>query len=615
MDPREELTALRRMAELEAKASGASVPVVAPQVVTAPDTRPAWDKASTGDIVAGLPATRILAGAVSPVVGALQIGANIGDAIAKKMGNDPVFGKWLTDQISSYEASKKRGMAALGDTPSDVAGLVGSTTTGATALKGVVPATTYLGKVAQGIGIGAAAGATTPSSTPGLTQTAVQAGTGAMLGGTVPIVAPLVQGTYRAIIEPMSARGQATIKQRALVDAAGTRAPQVLNALRDPTQNIVPGSVPTAGEAAVPAGSAEFSALQKSSSKVLPSAYLARADSQKAAQLNQLRTVGQDKAALAAAEATREANALVNYKLAETAGIDPQMATALQPQIENLMNRPIMQAVRQDAVDWAANRSLATPDFGSVQGLDYMKKALDRQIARAASRQDAVGKADLATLMQNKNDLLATIKEIAPAYDIARGTFAAESVPVNQMRVGQYLENKLIPNLGDEAPLRASTFAGAVRDAPSTLKHALTNSPRFEELTQVLTPQQMSAVNSVVKDLERNARFEHMATKGTSAGPSAMNLATESIGGGGSSKLPGLLSRVAAVANMLIGRAEGQLNKKLAMELAKEMLSSTATANMLEQGILRRTAANNLGKFKTPATIAGTQAVTNQLGQ
>lgn len=48
MDPREELTALRRMAELEAKASGASVPVVAPQVVTAPDTRPAWDKASTG---------------------------------------------------------------------------------------------------------------------------------------------------------------------------------------------------------------------------------------------------------------------------------------------------------------------------------------------------------------------------------------------------------------------------------------------------------------------------------------------------------------------------------------------------------------------------------------
>ena len=185
MDAREELAALRRMAELEAKATGSPKPTESAAVAKPPaqKTQSAWDAASAGDIVAGLPATRMIAGAAAPVVGALQVGANIGDWIAEKTGSDPVFGKWLAAQIGGYEEAKKRGMAALGDTGADLAGLAGSAATGAVALKGVAPAATYLGKVLQGGTVGAGAGVLTPSATPGLEQTGKQAVAGAVLGG------------------------------------------------------------------------------------------------------------------------------------------------------------------------------------------------------------------------------------------------------------------------------------------------------------------------------------------------------------------------------------------------------------------------------------------------
>lgn len=629
MDAREELAALRRMAELEAKATGSPKPTESAAVAEPPAQKPqkpqsAWDAASAGDIAAGLPAVRMIAGAAAPVVGALQVGANIGDWIAEKTGSDPVFGKWLAAQIGGYEEAKKRGMAALGDTGADLSGLAASAATGAIALKGVAPASTYLGKIAQGGAVGAGAGALTPSAIPGLEQTGKQAAAGALLGGGIPAVAPAVQavgrGVYRMGIEPLTKAGQANIKGRTYLEAAGDRAPEVVNALRDPARNIVPGALPTAGEAAVPAGSAEFAALQKSASRAAPSDYLARSDAQKAAQVNQLRTVGGTKADLARAEGVRDANALINYAAANTAGVDQAMAAAMEPQIASLMARPAMQDAKAVAIRLAADNEINLTNFGSVEGLDWLKKGLDRQIATAAKQNTAIGASDLRSLMQTKSDLLATIEQIAPAYNTARATFAKESVPVNQMQVGQFLENKLVPALGEEGKLRATSFAGAVNDAPGTLKRALTGSPRFQELTQVLNPGQMKAVQSVVDDLQRGARFEDMAARGAQAGPNAMDVATQSIekaGGGG--KIPNPLSRVVTVANAILGRLEGKINKKLAMEIAQEMLDPTTTANALEGAMLKKAASqastNRLNQLRIPATVTGAQANTNAMNQ
>lgn len=575
----------------------------------------AYDRASAGDIFAGLPATRMLAGAAAPIVGAAQIGANIGDYISEKMGQDPVLGKYLAEKIGEYEASKKRGMAALGDTGVDLAGLAAGGGTVGLALRGVAPATSYLGRIAQGTAVGAGAGATTPTATPGLAETGKQTAIGATLGGAIPAITPIItkgsQAVYRALIEPFT--NPTAIKGRAYMEAAGEKAPEIINALRANVP-VVPGSLPTAGEAAISAGRPEFSALQASAERVLPTNYLARSDARNVARSNQLGQVAGTEADMAAAQTLRRTTATQNYNAAMVEGIDQNMAAALQPQIQQLMERPVMKSLQKDAIKWAADRSITTPNFGSLEGLDFMKKALDRQIATQARGTAAADIADLQTLMMNKEDLLAVIKEIAPKYDVARATFAAQSKPINQMEVGQYLRDKLIPALDDTASQRAASFAGAVRDAPGTLKRSLTNAPRYQNLSDVLTPDQIAKVESVRQDLANTARQEMMAQKGAQAGPNAMDVATQSITTAmGSSRIPNPLSRIVTVTNALIARFEGKIDKELAIQIATEMLDPKIVAAALEQETVKAAkkagTAAAVNRLRIPATAASVNAL------
>lgn len=583
----------------------------------APETKPvsAWDAASKADIVAGLPATRMVMGVAAPVIGAFQLAANVGDEIAKKFGLNPVLGQKIAEHVATLEGMKQRGMAALGEpTPNDIAGGVGALATGVGAAGKIAPATTYVGKVAQGATAGAIAGATTPSTTPGIDQSLTQAEAGAALGGGIPAVAPAVAGAakagYRTLVEPWI--NPAAIKGRAYLEAAGSKAQEIVNALRA-NQEIVPGSIPTAAEAAAGVGRAEFSAFGKSAEKVLPSNYLARSDAQNAARIAQIQTVGGDAAKLASAQASREAEALANYAAANVEGMDQEMAKALRPQIKMLMQRPDIVGAKRVATQLAKNQNTVFDGFGSVEGLDWLKKGLDEQIGIAAKASSAAGKEQLRSLMQTKGDLLAVIKEIAPAYDAARAAFAKSSVPINQMEVGQYLEKKLVPALGEEtAALKSRSFAAAVQDAPGTLKRSLTGAPRYEELTSVLNPQQMAAVNSIKDDLARQTRNEMMAQKGAQAGPNAMDVASQSIStatGGG--KIPNPLSRIVTVANAIIGRLEGKIDRKLAIEIANEMLNPATTANVMQQAITRagrgKAMKDVVNKLRLPGTIAATQ--------
>jgi len=622
MTPREELIALRRMAELEAKASGAPLPT-APmsgpdQATPVPeqDTRSAWDKASKGDIVAGLPATRTIAGMAAPVVGALQVGANIGDWINEKIGQEPVLGKYLAEKVAEFEASKQRGMAALGTGGPDMGSLVGGAVTGGLALRSIAPAVGWGGRIAQGTAVGAAAGATTPSEIPGIGQTLKQTVMGAAFGGGIPAVTPIIaktgQAAYRTLIEPMV--DPASIKGRAYMEAAGIKAPEIIDALRT-NKPIVPGSLPTAGEAAVSAGRPEFSALQASAERVLPTNYLARTDARNVARLNQLGQVAGTEADMVAAQALRKTTATQNYAAAMTEGIDQNMAAALKPQIKLLLARPSMKEAKTIATQLAKEQNIRFSSLGQLEGLDWMKKGLDAQISSAARAGSSVSKAELGALMQTKEDLLATIKQIAPKYDVARGTFAAQSKPINQMEVGQYLKDKLTPALDETAGQRAASFAGAVRDAPGTLKRSLTGGPRYEKLSDVLTPDQVAKVESIRQDLANEAKQQMMAQKGAQAGPSAMDTASQSISGAtGGGKIPNPLSRVVTIANAIIGRLEGKIDRKLAIEIATEMLDPKTVATILEKEVAKgaKKAAKSvmINNLRLPATAVGVNALT-----
>ena len=96
-------------------------------------------------------------------------------------------------------------------------------------------------------------------------------------------------------------------------------------------------------------------------------------------------------------------------------------------------------------------------------------------------------------------------------YEKARAVHAAMSKPMNEMKVGQELEAALTKQIGQGE--RPAVFGGAVRDAPRTIKRA-TGDARYEELSQVLRPEQVETVQGVVADLARKARQTQMAQEG-----------------------------------------------------------------------------------------------------
>lgn len=552
------------------------------------------------ELIAGAAPTRFALGAASPILGAAQIAAR--NPIGQMLGQD----KWIDERIARIEAMKQRGMKAYGQPGLDIAGMAGAVASPLAALRGVPVAATLPGRMAQGVGMGAVAGGTTPvEDTSDFASTkAAQTATGAAIGGALPLVTgALAKGgrtLYNAFIEPWVA--PAAIKGRAFLEAAGDKADEIMALLKQDRQ-IVPGSAPTAGEAAVPAGRAEFAALQRSASKVSPSAALARADEQNTARLGAVRTVGKDLPTLAAAETERTAAASPLYKAARE-GTTPVDTSNVLEKVDGLLaknpgNRELvteLNNVRKGLVDAEGNVRSDPQEVASV--LDGLKTAIA----------DEKNKFIRGQLTNIKDRLARSI----PGYEQAQTVFREKSAPINQMQVGQYLEQKLTPALSEEAPQRAASFAGALRDAPGTIKRA-TGAPRFDTLSEALTPEQLRVVNAVRDDLARSARFETMATKGAGAGPNAVDLATASMERELGGRLPNILHRGAMIANSIVYRLEGKINKKLASEIAAEMLNPPGVAESMRQAQLRAAKNENMSKaiqnyVVRPATVGVAQA-------
>jgi hypothetical protein len=213
-----------------------------------------------------------------------------------------------------------------------------------------------------------------------------------------------------------------------------------------------------------------------------------------------------------------------------------------------------------------------------------------------------------------------------PPYKTARQAFAAKSKPINQMEVGQYLEGKLTAPLG-AGEQRAGVFATAVRDAAGTIKRATTGEARFKALTDVLTPDQVRVVESIRDDLARAAETKIQAQKGTPTAPKVDQLASAAQR---TARLPNLMSRITSVANDIMSRVVGNIDSKLAIQLATEMLDPQAAAAAIEKAIAAERRGRTVGKVaeapvraagkiaRSPAALAGERvqnAMANQNNQ
>jgi hypothetical protein len=402
-------------------------------------------------------------------------------------------------------------------------------------------------------------------------------------------------------------------KSKAYMTAAEGRAPEILNALANPTE-LVPGSVPTAAQAATAAGSARFAALGKQAADKLPSEYLAREAAQKEAQLSAIRNVGKTAEDIKAAEVARASATDPLYQIADKTMV-PADAT-----FDALTGRPSMDKVLARAKQLAQEKgqgfqigenrapetvpSAILDASGKPMGvttipgevaqypgtsLHYMKLAFDDLIHDPSTF--GIGKNEASAIAKTREQFLNWFESKVPEYGQARELYTAGSKPINQMQVGQYLEGKLTPALGEETgKLRATGFATAVENAPATIKKATTGSPRYDSLAKILSPEQMAVIDGVKSDLSRIAEAEYMGKKGAKAGPDLLNT-VQNI------QAPNLMNRVTTVANELIRRLKGGVNEKIAIEIATEMLDPKAAAVALRKSMARQAAGE---KFANP---------------
>lgn len=361
-------------------------------------------------------------------------------------------------------------------------------------------------------------------------------------------------------------------------DLAEGRGSALLAAARAPEAEIIPGVRPTFAQATVDVGVPRVAAVGEQAAKKLPTEALALKDVQEAGRVSQLRAIERTPKARARAERVREARSEPLYQSAEMAGdvVDTTPVLGLIDDTirKNPGNQPLLVEMRR------IRKGLVKPGVDEEGNPILVPRTNAKEVASTIDGlKSAIAKEDnkfiKGELTQIKDDLTAAI----PSMKEAQAAFKKGSKPINQMDVGKYLREKL------EAPVpeggqRASVFAGAVREAPRTIKQALKGGPTYEKLTDILSPAQKANVDRVLMDLSRDQRVKELAQMGREAAPDL------AIPAGKAERL-NLLNRLATIANVIIDRLEGKINEKLAVEIASEFLDADKAAAALETAMRR----------------------------
>lgn len=415
---------------------------------------------------------------------------------------------------------------------------------------------------------------------------------------------------------PLAIANMMSPKSAAYMDVAEGRGNELIQQLRDPQNVMVPGSMPTTAEAASPLGLTKFSAMGDAAAKAAPSEYFTRGAEQEAARLAGIRSVGRTPEDLAALQKGRKETGRMLYGNIEKNVVnvdDTFRALTQRPSMDKAMKRAAEISAEQGVPfqigpdirpgSMAGMVTEGKPAQYTVQSLHNLKTAMDDIIKDPATF--GIGANEARLMGRTRDNLIKWIESKEPGYKTARQTFAKQSRRINQTEVGQFLEGKLTSALSDVAE-RANVFGAAVKEAPTTIKRALTGESRYRQLTDLLDPQQIEVIEAVRSDLARKATTKIQAQKGAAAAPRVGQLAKQT------GEMPQFLNRVATVANTIFNRLQGRIDRKLAIEIAAEMIDPKAAAAALEKAMVRQELANATGRGAAAAAKAGGKVLTSR---
>ncbi len=513
----------------------------------------------------------------------------------------------MDKQLQEYEAAKQRGMKAAGTEGYDVMGLLGSLIPGGAITKGVtgaLPAAQSLGtRMLSGAGAGAATAAAQPVTTQDFwPDKAAQVGGGAALGAAVPLAAQGVMAG-KAMFEPFYQKGQEQIIGRTLNTASGGQAPSVEAALRQ-AREIIPGSLPTVGQASQNAG---IASLERAAGAISPEstvAFAKRAGEQNTARVNALGTVAKDENAMAAALQDRKAaTAAALQKLNQsTAQVNPERTVdIIDSMIQKSAGREklttVLGKVRESLFkeDGTLRANAAQLYQGARKNITDV---LEAKAGDGSKVNESISR-ELTTIMKSLDH---QIKTAEPAYGDFMRTFAEKSKPINQMQIGKEIQQKSTNATGD---VQLNSLAAAMSDKTAQRATGF----KRATLEGTMAPEQMQTLNSVRDDLVRQVQARNMAS--TAGSDTVRKLAYSNLID--RAGVPTFLREFAptqATGNLLARGADslyGKANREMAEKLAQTMLNPKEAARMM-QSVSPRYAAMIDALIQQAAGGAGTVA-------
>ena len=174
---------------------------------------------------------------------------------------------------------------------------------------------------------------------------------------------------------------------------------------------------------------------------------------------------------------------------------------------------------------------------------------------------DLISSKDNKFIVKNLVGVKNTIEQALPGYQQAQQVFAAASPPVNQAKVLNAMTNVLEQPLG--VGERAGPFMTALGRGESALLKKSTGAARFDDLSQVLTPQQMGVVKGVESELKRNAEV----VRQTQAGADAMKIILEA--NQSKFRLPSFLDVKVTLTNQMLDILRDKMSANVLKELEK----------------------------------------------
>lgn len=174
------------------------------------------------------------------------------------------------------------------------------------------------------------------------------------------------------------------------------------------------------------------------------------------------------------------------------------------------------------AIDYA-KQTLKTPNYVIRQNPQQLMSAVDNVKALLGKQENAFVKRELTTV---KKSLEHQLSKAVPEYGQASKTFASMSAPINQMQIGRQLYDKLGPALNDFGAMgeTPAMFARELRNADQLVKNA--TGMRSMSLEKILTPQQLTAIQGVGKDL---ARAQNISAGRGVGSNTAQNLSSQNL--------------------------------------------------------------------------------------